>query len=522
MSRTEEQELSRVGTDLDNILRKFGLDPFPTRFVLAPANMVVEMAAYGLPAVFGHWTKGSAYYIQKTQETYGASKIYELVVNTDPSYAFLQNSNRMIDNKLVLAHVLAHADFFKHNSAYKDTNRGMIDTAGLHSEMMRKFAFLHGDLVLEQLLDDALSIEYCIEKKGDSHKWESAQSYIDTERKEFKDKQNQKTRPTSPYDDILELGEKRTPNSIEKPPFPVDNEKNLLRFIALHSRVLEDWQRDALLIVHDLARYFLPQRETKIMNEGWASLWHVRALREYGDQGEIADSEFMDWNILNSRVGSPRDYMNPYHVGYTMLEDIERRYKGLPLIGNDGKAKKEYDFEGNEVDISRHKKHPAFDIFEVRSDIPSDQAFFANYLTPSLIERLKMYTFGNDGRDWVIKSRDPKAVYETTVQSMTNLGMPVLVIPAGGADYNHRGELYIKHLEEKDGLDQDRVRKLMPRLYRLWGKTVHLEATFQEFEQKTVAGPWGFPHKYRSFSSRRLVISCSGEEASDIDIKLVV
>ena len=120
------------------IAHECGLDPFPTHFEVVPASIMCEFGAYGLPGRFSHWTHGRAYHRMKTMYDYGLSKIYELVVNTNPCHAFLLDTNSLLQNKLIVAHVLSHSDFFKHNVYFKNTNRQMIESAGIHADRLRR------------------------------------------------------------------------------------------------------------------------------------------------------------------------------------------------------------------------------------------------------------------------------------------------------------------------------------------------------------------------------------------------
>lgn len=520
MSLSEQTE-SQIIVDMKRIVTGFGLDPYPTHFELVPKEVIYEMAAYGIPGRMSHWIHGVRFDQFKSQGDYGLGKIFELVINTDPSYAFIQESNDLATNKLVIAHVLAHVDFFKHNASFQNSNTKMMDSAALQGDRLRKYAFEKGDLELEKILDAALSIEDCTDEKENPRKWISAQEYRDAQRQKFKDRQKQKLHPSSPYDDILELGEEKKPEIFERAPHPIDDEKNLLMFLAVHSP-LEDWQKDVLTIVDNQAQYFRSQIKTKILNEGWASFWHIRALRAHDEEADNASSDFWRWAQLHCNVTAAHlDNINPYAMGLALWEDIDRKFRGEPLNGS--RSEREYDFEGNEVDMSRFVGNPTYDIFRIRAEIPTDQAFLRNFLTPELVRRFNLFTMVNNGNDWVVESKDPKKIRDGLVEGMTNFGKPLLVIPEGGADYNLSGELYITHRQDgdRDGMDLKRMREFMPHLYRLWGKTVHLEGTFQEFEQKTVTGPWGFPFATHSLHSERLIISCSGESVNDISEKLV-
>src|SRR5687767_15569388 len=132
------------------------LHSFPTRrssdlFELVPASIMYEFGAYGLPGRFSHWTHGRAYQQIKTQYDYGLSKIYELVINTNPSYAFLLENNSVLQNKMVAAHVLGHVDFFKNNAYFAQSNRSMLETVSINAERLRKYEFEHGREAVENL-----------------------------------------------------------------------------------------------------------------------------------------------------------------------------------------------------------------------------------------------------------------------------------------------------------------------------------------------------------------------------------
>src|ERR671915_1580365 len=115
MDDKELRELEEAMDHIWEVAHRLGLDPFPVHFELVPASIMYEFGAYGLPGRFSHWTHGRTYHQIKTMYDYGLSKIYELVINSNPSYAFLLENNSVLQNKVVAAHVLGHSDFFKHN-----------------------------------------------------------------------------------------------------------------------------------------------------------------------------------------------------------------------------------------------------------------------------------------------------------------------------------------------------------------------------------------------------------------------
>jgi len=227
-----------------------------------------------------------------------------------------------------------------------------------------------------------------------------------------------------------------------------------------HAPYLEDWQRDIISIVRDEMYYFLPQMQTKIMNEGWASYWHARIMREM----DLTMAEQIEFAKLHSGVVSPgsRRQINPYYVGVKILEDIERRWDEPT-----GEEKKIYGRRGGE---GRAK------IFEVR-ELENDVSFLRNYLTEDLVEELDLYIYRREGDEWVIVEKDWRKVRDALVDSMTNFGFPYIVVEDG----DHRGnrELYLKHRFEGREMDIPYAEKTLQHVYRLWGRPVHLETVVE-------------------------------------------
>jgi stage V sporulation protein R len=248
-----------------------GLDPFPTHFELVPATIMYEFASYGLPGRFSHWTHGKAYYRQKMHYDLGLSKIYEMVVNTNPSYAFLMEMNDLLQNTFVAAHVFGHTDFFKNNAYFQHTSRRMIDKASIHAERIAKYEFDHGKAEVEHFLDSVLSIQEHV----DYNLFLRSDDFKPGEEQE----KQKSAAPTSEYDDLwgLEKKAKRAEEARDlrpgKPPkFPEKPEKDILQFLVQHAPHLQLWQRDIIEIVRLEQLYFVPQMQTKVMNEGWACL----------------------------------------------------------------------------------------------------------------------------------------------------------------------------------------------------------------------------------------------------------
>src|SRR5581483_10716090 len=203
MNPEEVHELETAIGQIMEIAERMGLDPYPVHFELVPATIMYEFGAYGLPGRFSHWTHGRAYQQIKTMYDYGLSKIYELVINTNPAYAFLLENNTVLQNKLVAAHVLAHVDFFKNNAYFEHTNRSMLESVSINAERLRRYEFEYGRETVEKLLDAILSIQEHIDAnprlRHGAPDEPIARRRLDP--------------PSTAYDDLLRLGERR-----EEPP----------------------------------------------------------------------------------------------------------------------------------------------------------------------------------------------------------------------------------------------------------------------------------------------------------------
>ncbi|HEX8143437.1 MAG TPA: SpoVR family protein [Pyrinomonadaceae bacterium] len=451
----EDREIKDLESSLAQIwevARKFGLDPFPTRFEIVPATVMYEVGSYALPGRYSHWTFGKAYHRMKTMYDFGLSKIYEVVINTNPSYGFLLETNSPIQNKLVMAHVLGHVDFFKNNIYFSKTNRRMVESVSTHAGRMTGYEFKYGRKAVEKFLDAVLAIE----------------EHIDPNFFIKRDNPQEPPRPKAApvegrYDDLWRLGEKREPEAVEdeKPRGASLPEKDLVYYIMHHSPHLQPWQRDVMAMIHEEMEYFIPQMQTKIMNEGWASFFHARIMREL----DLTDDEHLEFADLHSGVVSPhKGQLNPYYLGYKIFEDIERRW--------DNPSAQEREKFGRRGGEGREK------IFEVR-ELDSDVSFLRNYLTEELCEELDLFVYELvEEEEWTITEKRWERVRDQLVANMTNFGFPYIEVVDG--DYNGNRELYLRHAYEGAELDSRYGRKALEHVYTLWGRPVHLETVVDE------------------------------------------
>lgn len=437
MEDKEVRELEKALEQIWEIAIRFGLDPFPTKFEIVPATVMYEVGSYALPGRYSHWTFGKAYHRMKTMYDFGLSKIYEVVINTNPAFGFLLETNSLLQNKLVIAHVMGHVDFFKHNAWFSKTNRRMLETVSAHTERMNSYEFKYGRKVVEKFLDSILAIEEHIDPDF----------FIRRERLGGKQEKLQKREGR--YDDLLTEAEKKVDEAEEAEKTAKEKrgdlpEKDLVYYLMKNSPILEPWQRDVMSMIHEEMEYFVPQMQTKTCNEGWASYWHSRIMREL----ELSDAEHIEFADLHSSVVSPhKGQLNPYYVGYKIWEDIEKRF---------GREK----------------------LFEVR-EVDNDISFLRNYLTEELCEELDLFVFELiDEEEWTITEKRWEKVRDQLVSNMTNFGFPYIVVEDG--DYDGNRELYLKHRYEGAELDENYARKALEHVFTLWGRPVHLETIVED------------------------------------------
>lgn len=446
----DQKALERAISEITEIATGFGLDFYPMRYEICPADIIYTFGAYGMPTRFSHWSFGKQFFKMKLQYDFGLSKIYELVINSNPCYAFLLDSNTLIQNKLIVAHVLAHCDFFKNNVRFQNTKRDMVESMAATADRIRQYEIKYGRVEVEKFLDAVLAIDEHIDPSLMRPKL--AWSMDDTEEEE------EQSTPT-PYDDLWDIGKIKGEKPKSKKKFPPRPEKDLLLFIESYSRELEDWQRDIMTMMREEMLYFWPQLETKIMNEGWASYWHQRILREL----DLTSGEAVEFAKLNAGVVIPsKTNINPYYLGIKIYEDIEERYNN---------PTEEMKRRGVKPGSGREK------IFEVR-EIESDISFLRNYLNKDLVMREDMYLFQKQGRDYKVVDKEWEKIRDQLVNSRVNGGFPYITVNDG--DYMKNGELYLKHWYEGIELDVKYLEKVMPYIHQLWGRTVHMETIVEE------------------------------------------
>jgi stage V sporulation protein R len=472
-------ELQEMQAEIEGYAREYGLDFFETCFEVVDYKQMNQVAAYtGFPNRYPHWGFGMDYLRMSKSYAYGLHRIYEMVINNDPSYAYLLASNKLVDQKLVMAHVYGHVDFFKNNLWFGQTNRKMVDEVANHGTRLRRYVERYGYEAVEQFLDVCLSLDNLIDIHALGIR-RRAGGYRHTVEEDPGRPRPARRLPSKPYMDtyinpreFLEAQQQKQEDEQERRMrFPESAERDVMLFLLEHAP-LPDWQRDILAIVREEAYYFAPQGQTKILNEGWASYWHSTIMT----QKALRPDELVDYaeHHAGTMATSP-GRLNPYKLGLELLRDIEDRW-------NRGCFGKEWDeCESQEARASwdRQLGLGREKLFEVRR-IYNDIGFIDSFLTPEFARRHKLFSYKYNPitREYVIDSREFEDIKHRLLFSMTNFGQPIVVVQ--DANYGNRGELLLHHRHEGVDLHLGWARETLENLYTVWNRPVHLETVVDE------------------------------------------
>ncbi len=469
--------------------RAEGLDFYPTVFEMLNSEQMSQVAAYGgFPQRYPHWRFGMEYERLRKQHRYGLGRIYEMVINNNPCYAYLLNDNMMVDHKTVMAHVYAHCDFFKNNIWFSKTNRRMIDEMANHATRIRRYIERYGVERVEQFIDTLLSLEDLI----DPHSVFMRRTHKDSYGDERKDEQKMEVIrfPAKDYMDRYinppeDLAKDRATQEEEakraKKRFPDGPMRDVLLFLLQHAP-MEDWEADVLSITREEAYYFTPQAQTKIMNEGWASYWHSTIMTRY----VLRDDEMIDYCEHNAgTLATSPGRLNPYKLGVELLRDIERRwntgrYGPQYETCDDMSRRREW---GKDREVRDHvvgRESPGREkIFQVRA-LYNDVTFLDEFLTPEFVDEQKLYHYRYDpgtGR-MVVVNRDFDKIKKQLLFMLTNHAKPYIYVVDG--NYRNRGELYLAHRHSGADIDIKYAVETLKQTHKIWKRPVHLGARIDD------------------------------------------
>lgn len=441
------EPLERYIPKLEALAAEYGLDYYPVDFELVPHTFMMEVAVYGLPVRMPHWSFGVRYIYQYVQHRMGGSKIFEVVFPGNPNRAYLVTDNALAENTLVVAHVLGHADFSKNNQLFQhmqsQVGYRIVEQAARRAHAIEEAIERHGRERVEAVLDAALALEQHVDVRSE------------LDRPGYPGERHKPQRPQATgfrgrFEELPGEGEpEASEEDPHRPPIPPRPESDLLWFIARYGPDMEDWERDIFLAVREESFYFYPVFACQIMNEGWASYWHARLLRE---AGFLPDQLYLDAIKSHSDVVRPyagRDgaslSINPYHVGFAIWERIVR-------------------------------DHGVETALRIRAE-EDDFSFVRNHLDEGLADELQLFGYSRSRpraaeERVTIEDWDINTLREAIIAPKFNYGAPHIRASRLETD----GSLTLEHDHTIDGrgLDLERGRRVLDYIHRVWRRPVRL------------------------------------------------
>jgi len=426
---------------IEELAKSQGMKYHPVEFEVVPESFMTEIAIYGLPVRMPHWSFGVRYIYQLIQHRMGLSRLFEVVFPGNPGRAYLANSNSAAENVLVTAHVLGHADFSSNNVLFRSSQtqvgEHIVEQAAAHARQIGRAIEEHGAERVEAVLDAALSLEQHIDIDLALRR----ARYPET----VTDKNTQKDDEFSRRFAALgpDTVRPRTSSIPKRAPIPPHPEKDLLWFIAQYAPDMEPWERDIFLAVREESFYFYPVFACQIMNEGWASYWHARLLREadFLPQDSYVDAIKCHSDVVRPSASGQNVALsvNPYHLGFSIWESVIKD-KGLDfarqiMCGDD------------------------------------DFAFVRNHLTLDLVNELELFRYkGPSNGTMTVQEADLASLHDAMLAPKYGFGAPT--VSAVHVHVDGKLELLHDHVTDGRGLDPDKGRKVLDYIARVWRRPV--------------------------------------------------
>lgn len=437
------QEIQYYNQIIEDIAAAAGLDCYPQEFELVSyEDMLAHEAYLGLPSRYPHWSFGKAYERRKTFYRYNLSGLpYEMVINSNPCLAYLMKDNTLLLQILTMAHVYGHNDFFKNNRLFK---------TGTRAEYALEMFKGHADRIRRYIADPSIGYER-VERILNAAHCLRFQTYRvvgekQLTRQEQKERLMSRGQPAANEHSLLEKRSERTVPDLSR--IPLEPEDDLLLFMLEYAD-LTDWEKDILTMVREESLYFLPQVETKIMNEGWASFWHYRLLSQLNlDQGM-----HMEFIKRHNQVISPMEGgMNPYHLGYKIFDKLERE-QGLEFI------------------------------FAVRAQ-HRDASFILTHLDEALCRELNLFEYRKRGRDYLVSEVADREGWKAIRNSLASVvginNIPNIRVTEVGP---RNQVLLLEHEYDGRELQLEYAHQTLKHLSQFWGGTVRLRTKVRDTQQ---------------------------------------
>ena len=430
---------------MERLATQAGLAYNPVDFEEVPTSFMMEISVYGLPVRMPHWSFGVRYIYQLVQHRMGHSRLFEVVFPGNPGHAYLANTNSVAENILVAAHVLGHADFSRNNMLFvrsrDQVGDNIVEHAASHARQISLAIEEHGLKRVEAVLDAALALEQHVDVNQRVQR-ERYPEYLPPKGAALDDTFRQRFASL----DVAPESKDGAAGTRQRAPVPPRPEGDLLWLIANYAPELEGWERDIFLAVREESFYFFPVFATQIMNEGWASYWHARLLREadFLPQQSYVDAIKCHSDVVRPLATGERVALsiNPYHLGFCLWEAI---------------------VEEQGMEAAR--------LIQQQDD---DFSFVRNQLTWERAEKLELFRFQADSSGQIkVAEAGLSALHEALLAPKFNFGAPSVAARHIRVD----GTLELEHDHKTDGrgLDVERSKKVIEYLQRVWRRPVIMQ-----------------------------------------------
>lgn len=444
-------------------VEKYKLNCYPQEFEICDHNEMLGYMAYsGMPSRYGHWSWGKSFEKQKTLYDYGVSGLpYEMVINSNPCLAYLMRDNSLLLQVLTMAHVYGHNDFFANNFTF---------TSGTKAEYTIEMFRNHADRMASYMDDPSIGIDLVEDVVDNAHalSYNCTRNLGITKLSQAEQRQRAWEKSTPAPDPNWEIHPKKEFHAPELNKVPLEPEEDVLGFIATYNPYLPEWKRDVLRIVEEEAKYFMPQIETKIMNEGWASYWHFKILNALN----LPQGMHLEFLVKHNQVIRPHPGgLNPYHLGFIIWHDIERRWNSGETGVEWSETKDEPQPYTDENDSPGRKK-----MFEVRKS-DRDSSFLRRFLTPEIMRELDLFQHEKRGKERIVtKVADDESWQEIKENMIRGTGTSSIpVIKVEDADFGKNRTLHLKHYHDGRDLQLEYAEHTLRHVQKLWEREVVLE-----------------------------------------------
>ena len=458
---------------LGQLAKEFRLDTYPNQIeVISSEQMMDAYAAVGMPIGYHHWSYGKQFL--STEHSYKRGQMglaYEIVINSNPCIAYLMEENTMAMQALVIAHACyGHNSFFKGNYLFKTWTDAdsIIDYLVFAKNYISKCEERYGIDQVEEIIDSCHALmNYGVDRYKRPYPISAQEEeQRQAEREEYLQKQVNDLWRTIPKAEQTE----EDPKTARR--FPSEPQENILYFLEKNSPLLESWQREIIRIVRKIAQYFYPQRQTQVMNEGWACFWHYTLLNELYARGMVTDGFMLEFLQSHTSVIAQLPYdhpyfsgINPYTLGFSMMMDIRRICENPTAEDRDWFP----DIAGKDWNETLH--------FAMRNF--KDESFILQFLSPKVMRDLKLFSIVDDDHD---ENIEVSAIHNETgfrklremLAGQYNLGNREPNIQIYNVNVRGDRSLTLHHTMHERKPLADSVNEVLRHLHRLWGFDVHL------------------------------------------------